>query len=49
MMANDGSVVAVFVGNSPILKNIYNSNSLDYIISWKRGGLSKFNEVGLVF
>jgi hypothetical protein len=39
----------LFVSYSPILKNVfYNSNSLNYI-KWKRGGLSKFKEVDLVF
>ena len=39
----------LFVSDSPILKNVfYNSNSLNYI-KWKRGGLSKFKEVDLVF
>ena len=39
----------LFVSDSPTLKNVfYNSNTLNYI-KWKRGGLSKFKEVDLVF
>lgn len=47
LIGQNGDIL--FVSDSPIFKNVfYKSNSLNYS-KWKRGGLSKFKEVDLVF